>query len=192
MERRRALAAVPDGVWRWAPYWLLAAAIFLVGATLGAAIGAERETAVLFPVRESGAPVTDVSAADLFLHNAGVAARVVLGGVLVGVPTLYLLLFNGFALGSVAADAAGALGLLTTLALLAPHGVVELPALWLAGAVPARWLHVVWAVATGRERRTPLPRVVLRTVVALVALVVLLAVAAVVEATVTVELARLL
>lgn len=192
MDRQRTLAMVPGGVWRWLPYWLLAAGVFGVGVVLGGAIGSERETAVVVPVREPGAPIPSVTAGGLFVHNARVAATMVVGGLLGGIPTLYLLLFNGFVVGSVAIDAAGTLGPLAVLALFAPHGVFELPAVWLAAAVPARWLHVVWAVASGRDRRTPVPRVLLRTVVALVAVVVLLAVAAVVEATVTVELARVL
>lgn len=192
MATRRALAAVPAGVRRWLPYWLLAAAVFTVGAALGAAVGAERSSSVVFPVREPGGPVPDPSALDLFVHNGAVAARLVVGGLLAGVPTLYLLLFNGFALGSVLVDAAAALGPLVALALVVPHGIVELPALWLAGAVPARWLHVVWSVATGRDRRTPVPRVLLRTGAALATVTLLLGVAALVEATVTLALARLL
>lgn len=192
MAWRPALLALPGGVRRWLPYWLLAAGIFAVGTAVGGAVGAERETAVVFPVRASGDPVPEVTTLGLFVHNAGVAARMVVGGVLGGVPTVYLLLFNGFVLGSVLVDAAGALGPLTTVALLVPHGVFELPALWLAGAVPARWLHVVWAVASGRDRATPVPRVMLRTVFALVVVLALLAVAAAVEATVTADLARAL
>lgn len=183
---------VPVGVRRWLPYWLLAAGVFAVGAALGAAVGAERETTVLFPVRPSGAPVPAVSAAELFVHNLRVALTMAFGGILAGIPTLYLLLFDGFTLGSVAVDAAGTLGPLTTLVLLVPHGVLELPALWLAGAIPARWLHVGWCLATGRDRATPVPRVLGRTVVAVIGVVLLLAVAAVLEATVTVALARAL
>lgn len=190
MAGRRLLGVVPGGVREWLPYWLFAAGVFTVGVTLGAAVGAERETAVLLPVRAPGDPVPSVTAVDLFVHNAGVAARIVVGGLLAGVPTLYLLLVNGFTLGSVVVDAAASLGPVATLALVVPHGGLELPALWLAGAIPARWLHVVWSVATGRDRTTPVPRVVGRTAVALVAVVVLLAVAAVVEATVTHALAR--
>jgi stage II sporulation protein M len=192
MASRRVLLALPGGVRRWLPYWLLAAGIFGMGAAVGGAVGAERETAVVVPVRASGDPVADVTTLGLFVHNTGVAARMVVGGVLGGVPTAYLLLFNGFALGSVVVDAAGTLGPLTTMALLVPHGVFELPAIWLAGAVPARWLHVVWAVASGRDRATPVPRVMLRTLLALVVVLALLALAAAVEATVTAELARAL
>lgn len=189
MVNRRLVGALPAGVRRWLPYWSVAAAVFVVGAVYGGAVGAERETAVLFPVRSTGEPVRSVSAVDLFVHNARVAGWMVAGGLLFGVPTLYLLLFNGFAFGSVLVDAAGSLGPLRTLLVLAPHGVVELTAFFLAGAIPARWLHVVWCVASGRDRTTPVPLVVLRTLVAVVAVAVLLAVAALLEATVTVTLA---
>lgn len=192
MDRRQALALVPAGVRRWLPYWLLVAGVFVGGATIGAAVGAERSTAVVLPVRASGEPLPAVSALELFLHNVRVAATMVGGGLLAGIPTLYLVLFNGFVLGSVGADAAGTLGPLTTVALLVPHGILELPALWLAAAVPARWLHVVWNLAAGRDRTTPVPRVMARTAVALGLVVVLLGVAAVVEATVTLALARAL
>lgn len=192
MQWLAALSRLPAPVRRWLPYWLLAAGLFTTTAILGAAVGAERETPLLVPVREAGDPVAVPGAGELFVHNATLALLAALGALTFGLYTVWTLGYNGFALGGVVADAAGTLGPVETLVLLVPHGVVELPAVWLAGAVAFRWTHVLWAVADGRSRAVPFPKVVLRSLAAVALVLLLLAVAAVIEALVTAPLARAL
>lgn len=184
-DRARAFAR------RWLPYVALATCLFLATAIVGAAVGAERQSFIV-PVRGRGDPVASLDAAGLFAHNAGIGLQIAAGAVLFGLPTVYLLSFNGFVFGATVADAAGTLGPLRALALVAPHGVLELPAIWLAGAVGLRWLHLVWRLASGGSSATGVPRAVLDSLAAVGLVLLLLAVAAVVEATVTVPLARAL
>lgn len=172
----------------WAPYLLFAAGLFLVMAVLGAAVGTERSATIL-PIRPSGDPVTDRGFAYFFVRNGVVALLMAGGSVLGGLPTAGLLGYNGFLLGGVTADAAGTYGLGRTLLLLLPHGVFELPAFWLAGAIGFRTTHVGWRTATGRGTDTPIPAHLLQAAVALAVVVVLLSVAAFVEAAVTLPLA---
>ena len=175
--------------YRWLPYVLAAAGLFLATASLGAAVGAERQSFVL-PVRSPGDPVPQTSATSLFVHNLRIDLLTAGGVLLFGLPTVFLLAYNGFRFGSTMADAMGTLGPLRTVALVAPHGVIELPALWFAGAIGLRWLHLGWSLTSGGSYTTGVPRAVLDSVVALLVVVVLTAAAAVVEATVTVPIAR--
>lgn len=180
---------LPSAIRRWLPYWLLAAGVFAVPGIVGLAIGAKREAALILPVRRAGQAAVVPSAPELFVHNATLALQTAAGVLTFGLSAAWTLAFNGFALGGAVADAAGSLGPVATVALLAPHGVFELPAIWLAGAVAFRWTHVVWSVANGHSRDAALPRVVFRSLVAVGLVLLLLAVAAVVEATVTAALA---
>lgn len=176
---------------RWLPYWLAAAGLFLAAATLGAAVGVERQSFVL-PVRSPDDPIPPADVGSLFVHNVRIDLITAGGVLLVGLPTVYLLAYNGFLFGSTMADAMGALGPLRAVALVAPHGVIELPTMWLAGAIGLRWLHLLWRLASGGSYTVGVPQTVADSVVAVLVVVALTAVAAVVEASVTVPLARVL
>lgn len=184
-------ARVRGFVRRWLPYWLAAAGLFLATATLGAAVGAERQSFVV-PVRSRGDPVADLDTASVFVHNGRVGLLLVGGAALFGLPTVYVLAWNGFLFGAAMADAAGTLGPLRAVALVAPHGVLELPAIWLAGAVGLRWVHLLWTLASGTSYRTGVPRTVVDSLGAGLLAVLALALAAAVEALVTLPLARAL
>lgn len=188
----RAYRDLPPAVQRWLPYWLFAAGLFSVAGLLGAAVGTQRETALIVPVREAGDPVVVPTATELFAHNATLALLAAAGAVTFGIYTAWTLAYNGFALGGVVADATGTHGPVQTVLVLAPHGIVELPAIWLAGAIAFRWTHVLWAVANGRSRAVSVPRVALRSLAAVGLVLLSLALAAVVEAYVTGTIARVL
>lgn len=184
--------ALARSVRELAPYALLAAGVFVAAAALGGAVGVGNGTTDVVPVREGGDAVADPAAPALLVHNAVVAVELVAGAALAGLPTLYLLGYNGFLVGAVLVEAAGGLGPVVAVALLAPHGVVELPAVWLAGAAGFRLTHGVWRVATGDRRGPGFPRHLLDGLVGLGVALVLFAVAAWVEAAVTVPPARAL
>jgi uncharacterized membrane protein SpoIIM required for sporulation len=76
--------------------------------------------------------------AEVWTHNAFLAAETLISGILLGIPTLLLLLANALDLGS-----AGALMVThgkgpEFFALIAPHGMLELSSLFLAGATGLR------------------------------------------------------
>ncbi len=70
----------------------------------------------------------------LFLHNLKVALMAFAGGVLAGTVSLFMLVQNGMMLGVFLAIGAnsGALGMMVSV--VAPHGALELPAIFIAGA----------------------------------------------------------
>lgn len=183
--------AVRDAVRGWAPYVAVAAGVFLVAVFLGGLLGVERGAVPLAPfeVRGPGEPAPSPSAVGLFVNNALVALWTVLSAALFGLPTLYVQLYNGLLLGSVTTVAAGRLGPLTTLLLLLPHGVVELPAIWVAGGIGFRLTHVYWKLANADRDRIGVPRLLGESALLFGLVLCALAVAAVVEATVTAAVA---
>lgn len=185
------LAALRGSLRRTVPYALLAAGVFVAAMVLGGGVGSANGTTTVVPVRESGDPAVERSAVFFLRHNVAVALQLAAGALTGGVWTAYLLLYNGFLAGAVLVEAAVSLGTLTAAALIVPHGVLELPALWLAGGVGARWVHYGWRVATGDRDGPGGPGLLRDTAVVLVSVVVLLAAAAVVEAHVTLALAEL-
>ncbi|WP_158854522.1 stage II sporulation protein M [Halorhabdus sp. CUG00001] len=190
----RRVASVPflRGI---APYLGLSTVIFAFLIVLGVAIGFKNASASPLPVAPSSAsdlePI-ELSAMELFVHNSLVSLQAIGGFLTIGVGTVYVLAINGLTLGTVLGEATTAFGPVLTVALLAPHGVFEIPAILLATGLGFRWTHVIWAVASGRQRLFSIPRHVLHTVGWLVITALLLAVGAFVEAELTVPLARML
>ncbi|MCP1662425.1 MAG: stage II sporulation protein M [Methanocalculus sp. MSAO_Arc1] len=71
----------------------------------------------------------------LFINNLQASAIIFLGGVTFGIVTVFVLATNGLVVGAVSKIAGGELGGLYILAALAPHGIFELPALFIAGGL---------------------------------------------------------
>lgn len=179
---------LPPRVRSWVRYVAGAAlAMGLVG-ILGFAVGAESARGASIPIREPGSPAPEVTTLSLFAHNAEIAVRSALGILSLGLYTTYVLLVNGFLIGATLADAAEVLGLGRAMVALAPHGVLELPAFWLAGAIGFRWLAFVWKLANGDRDRIAGPYLVLESLALTGLALVMLLVAAVIEATVSVHL----
>lgn len=170
---------------RYLPYFLTATGLFLAAAVLGAAADVGRGASPVLPVVERVPTSFEGSVGYFFGHNLQVALLTASGVLLITLPTLVLLAYNGFALGGVFAEAVGNFGPVAAGALLLPHGVIELPAIWLAGAISLRWGHAIWRVSTGDGLKTPLLGHLAQSGLALAGVVLLLAVAAWVEATLT-------
>lgn len=167
----------------WAPYLLTAGTLFAFATGVGAAIGAEHESPLL-PAAAGTNPYAGLGALELFVHNGRVSLFLMAGAVLFGLPTAYLLLLSGFLLGAGLVEYADTYGPLETIAMVGPHGIVEIPALVLAGAIVFRWCHAGWRTASGPRRSTTMPSFLLESVGAIVTVVAMLAVAALIEATV--------
>lgn len=109
----------------------------------------------------------------IFRNNARVLLLLVGGALTLGLLTVLGLVFNGVVIGWVVAVAAGEAGLGLTLALLVPHGVLELPAFWIAAGVAFRLLTRPVSYLLGRYdhvyTRAEAGRAALLVVVALLA-----------------------
>jgi len=111
-------------------------------------------------------------------NNWSVAAGQSLAGIAVGVPTIVSLAFNGANVGflyQLEADQE------ILLAFVAPHGVIEIPALLFSGALGLHLGRVGWGYAFGDVDRDRLASAIDRAFQVLVGLAVLFVVAAVIE-----------
>ena len=119
------------------------------------------------------------------VNNWLVATSASFSGLFAGLPTVGTLLFNGLLIGAVA----GVVDPLVFVALVGPHGIVELPAIAVAGGVGLRLGHVAWGTWRGRLPRTALVDEVGRSWRIVVGLAVVFVVAGFVEAFVTPQVA---
>lgn len=97
----------------------------------------------LFDAMARGAPSVAVpqpllAAPSIFIHNIEVAAVLFVSGVLLGLPTVYLLLLNGWTLGTLGAAVHGGGYDFAFWSLIAAHGVLELSVIVIAGAAGLR------------------------------------------------------
>lgn len=109
---------------------------------------------LLFPAGERGAGDVALTTVDLALHNGLIAVVMLAGAATLGLLTIGIVVYNGLAIGAASLLAVVQLGPTGGFALLAPHGVLELPAILLAGSVGT---GLPWRLAEG-ERRQELVR----------------------------------
>lgn len=195
---RFVLVTVPAAIWRLRWWWAATAAGFAavavgVGAwvathpTVQGAIASPQQVRDLverdFANYYSSHPAS-AFAAQVWTNNAWVAAGALTLGILLGLPTLYLLWANAANVGVAGGLMAAHARLDLFFGLITPHGLLELSAVLLAGAAG---LRLGWTVVDPGPlpRATALAAAVRSASTIAVALVAVLAVAGVIEAFVT-------
>ncbi|WP_435348288.1 stage II sporulation protein M [Haloarchaeobius sp. HRN-SO-5] len=168
------------------PYVAFATVVFALSVVVGVAIAGEVDLFGLFGFESFGDMFPeDPGALFVFTNNTRAFFVFIAGALTGGILTTFGLVFNGILVGYVSALAAGQFSVGFVLLALAPHGVLELPALFVAAGVAYRLVGVPVQYVLGRRdhlfTRPELERTLLLVVVAWVAL----AVAAVVEIHVT-------
>jgi len=123
--------------------------------------------------------------ATLAVNNWLVSARLAFGGLALSLPAAVGLGLNGLLIGAVAGVSDPA----TFLALVAPHGVLELPAIALAGGVGIALGRTGWRALRGRADAATVADELERVGLLLVGLAVVLVVAAFIEAFLTPQVA---
>lgn len=170
----------------------VATAVFVVGLGFGVAVG---ETLPLpldrFVARTESALPDRLTFWTVFSNNLLAVAMMLAGGLTLGLLTLLSLFVNGLVVGLVGTLALQSMSPLVLLALVAPHGILEIPAFLAVGAIGLRVPHRASRYLLGYDE-TPLSRVELYELGVLVVLsVAAIAVAAFVEANYTRQVAAL-
>lgn len=130
----------------------------------------------------------EISALEVFQNNILVGTVALLGTFLLSLPSLGVLVLNGFTIGGGIGAASANGNLLIYAILLLPHGILEVPAIWFAVTASLRFTVSLVQHLRGRTD-TVLTEETVENILSLVALsVVMLAVAAVVEIHVTTRL----
>lgn len=173
--------------WRqhW-PYFKLSVAVFVFGTVVGVAIVGQVDLFAILGFDDLGDVFPDeITTMVILVNNSVVFVLALLGVFSFGLLTVLILLFNGILVGYVAAPVASEAGLDFVFVALFPHGILELPAFFIASAIAFRLLHR-FALRVTNKRETFLDEGDGRRI-AVLAIVgwVILAVAAVVEVHVT-------
>jgi len=130
---------------------LLATALFTVSIILGTFSPSELFEEILNELAQLLGPVQSLGTPALlliiFLNNAIKALLIIVLGILMGLPPLLFVTYNGFIIGAVISGYKSVVGWGVIAAALAPHGVIEIPLLLLAtslgftvGRESWRWL----------------------------------------------------
>jgi stage II sporulation protein M len=171
-------------------YLFVSVTVFAAGIGLGWLLSGEVSLTVLaeFGTNQSLFP-SRITVKTILLNNL-VALAVVLAGVITfAVTTAVSLLFNGLLIGFLL-GATDSYSLVQTIALILPHGLLELPAFWVAGAVAFRVTHRLIRYLRGNEDEVLGPSERYEAVLLGLLTVVLIIVAAVIEARFTLEIAE--
>jgi uncharacterized membrane protein SpoIIM required for sporulation len=132
---------------RTLPYTLAALVLFAAGAAAGAGMAAADpafERVVLggrmMDTIEAGrmwthsiVSIKPLAASAIMTNNISVSLAAFAGGIVAGLGTVYMMLFNGLLLGVIAVACQRAGLSLSLWSFVAPHGVLELPAIFIAG-----------------------------------------------------------
>ncbi|WP_225333779.1 stage II sporulation protein M [Halomicrobium urmianum] len=149
-DRARAARAVAR---RWLRGYALAAFLTLAaGVVLGYALGTQVPAEWLQQGTGSSAFLPDRITFWTLLSNNLLAITVIsLGAASAGALTAFALLLNGVLIGAVVQIALRETDLLTVVALIAPHGIVEIPALLIVSAIGYRFGHRTVRYVRGLE-----------------------------------------
>ncbi|MCU4972148.1 stage II sporulation protein M [Halobacteria archaeon AArc-m2/3/4] len=182
-----------------------ATALFLVGVIIGIALVLagynliefmlellDEELVVDEEMMGEGGQEIELSAQFFVLQNTPPFVLSILGAVTIGLLTVAIMVFNGVLVGNIAYAIGQETGFGLILALLLPHGIFELPALFIAAGVGFRLLHrFVQRVRGTREAFVTKPYLYRTGILVLLGYCMLL-LAAFIEAYVTIAVAELL
>lgn len=180
---------------RWfGRYFAAAFAVFALGAVLGAVVVSVVDLGGLQGVAEQLDPIfpDEITFWFLAVNNLRVAGVLTLGFVSFGVISVAILFFNGFVVGLVLGGAAQDGALLEALALIVPHGVLELGAFFLVGGLTFRVAHRLIDYLRGVDETAVTAQEAFEAVVLLVAAALAIVVAAWIEVHLTERIARAL
>lgn len=174
--------------WEHWPYVKVAVALFVGGGLIGGLLVAlEVDLFALIGMEgflDEALP-DEITVVTLFVNNSIVFVLAIIGLLSFGLLTGLILVVNGLIVGYVLVPVASESGIAFVLAGIVPHGILELPALFVAAAVAFRLLHRF--VMRLRDRRSTILDAGERRQIAilLAAAWLALAIAAVIEAHVT-------
>ncbi|ELY46268.1 stage II sporulation protein M [Natronorubrum sulfidifaciens] len=182
----------------WAEHRLYAwfsTGLFALGAVIGAllyAAGIDLTELFMEMIMEefgedelSGEGTLELSATFFIVNNTPPFLAAIAGALTLGFVTLLIMVFNGVLVGNIVAVTGTETGLGVIIALLVPHGIFELPALFIAAGVGFRFVHRVGQRIAGSRDTLFTKRYLVRTTALVGFAWLILVLAAFVEAYIT-------
>ena len=191
LHLRARLESVPTVCRRWLVLYVpLATVVLGVSTVVGFALGSAVPVDAIPMPEGAGGVFPPLTTVDIAVNNLVAMFVMLLGAVSLGLMTLFALLLNGLLIGAVVGIALQTLDPLVVLALLVPHGILEIPAFLVASAVGLRFARLTVRYVRGLEADLVTRRDIREAgwLVAVSAL--LIVVAAYIEANVTIALAE--
>ncbi|MDR6227009.1 stage II sporulation protein M [Desmospora profundinema] len=133
------------------PGLTLAAGLMIAGVLMGLALGKQLEALALTPDHSipHGRDV-EITWWELTSHNIKVGLLFAFGALFASLPTLFFGILNGVWFGIAMVDAWDRMSIWAVFAGMIPHGVVEVPAIWLVTAAGLRPLFILFAYMKGK------------------------------------------
>ncbi|SFS33437.1 stage II sporulation protein M [Halostagnicola kamekurae] len=156
--------------------------------------GGELEGAEIDPagLGGGGGVALETSATFFIFKNTPPFLASILGALTLGVFTFFVMTFNGLLIGNIAVAIGGEVGYGLILALLVPHGIFELTALFVGAGVGFRFVYRAGQRVLGTHEALFTKSYLARTALLVVFAWLMLVVAAFVEAYLTIPVAELL
>jgi len=177
---------------RWLRGYVPAAtALFAVSIAIGFLLGTQ-VPAELLQSEAGGSPFfpDEITFGTILVNNLIAITVTLLGVVSIGLFSGFVLVLNGIVVGAVVQIAMGEVSALTVFVLIAPHGIVEIPAILLVAAIGFRFGHRTYLYIRGRADELVTSQEIREAAVLYAVAVVMIVVAAWIEAEVTLRLAE--
>ncbi|MFC7249645.1 stage II sporulation protein M [Halomicroarcula sp. GCM10025324] len=178
----------------WVALYVPVAAMLLgVSTAVGFALGSAVPVETLPTATDGGANPffpAELTTTSIALNNLTAMFVMLLGAVSLGIVSVFGLVLNGLLIGAVVGIALQEVPAVVILALLVPHGVLEIPALLLVAAVGLRFGRLTVRYLRGLEAELVTERLLREAGVLVAVATVLILVAAYIEANVTLQVAE--
>jgi uncharacterized membrane protein SpoIIM required for sporulation len=176
---------------RWIRIHMVVALLtFVVGGLVGWAILSSIPLEQLSQFAPDASVLPELTFWGIFSNNMVAMSVLMLGALTFGLLSLFGLFLNGLIVGAIVPVALDELSMVVLVAYIAPHGIIEIPALLMAGSIGLRVPHRIVRYLLGYDD-TLLSRVELYELATLfVVLVVMIAVAAYIEVNITPQFAE--
>jgi len=141
-------------------------------------------------VLEYISPKSHLEFTDILMNNLNVITKCLIGCMLFGAPTLYILLQNGFSIGYLTKMYLLENDITTILAFTAPHGILEIPAMIIAGAAGFKIPYEIVRYLVGRKEQILIKEDIKEYLTLALISIILIVIAAWIEANVTLKIAK--
>jgi len=177
---------------RWVRGYVPAAAV-LFGASIAVGFLLGTQVPASFLQGEAGGSPffpDEITFVTILVNNLVAITVALLGAVSIGLFSGFVLVLNGVIVGAVVQIALREVSALTVFMLIAPHGIIEIPAILLVAAIGFRFGHRTYRYVRGQSGELVTGRDIKEAAILYGVAVVMIVVAAWIEAEVTLELAR--
>jgi len=177
---------------RWVRGYVPAAAALFAGSIVVGFLFGSLVPTELLQGEAGGSPFLpdEITFVSILVNNLLAITVALLGAVSIGLFSGFVLVLNGVVVGAVVQIALREVSALTVFVLIAPHGIIEIPAILLVAAIGFRFGHRTYRYIRGRSEELVTGRDVREAAVLYAVAVVMIVVAAWIEAEVTLELAQ--